>query len=171
MVSRLVSAAARRQSHKLVLVADVSCTTTLTAAGVRERVLDGDALPQTLATGRRRGELAEAFLQRLVLGNGNGAPVSGGRVRALRAGGTTVTMLGIELHGAAELERLGVPFGACDRAITDVNVEAGLREPLAVSCRPGAANDLATAAFDTPDDRRVDVRAIDIERVDPLTNP
>ena len=86
---------------------------------MREFVLDHRALSQGRASRGRLDLLAESLLQRLVLRDGDGAPVAELGGGALRAHGTAIADVGIELDDGAEREALHLSIRARDRAVAD----------------------------------------------------
>src|SRR4051812_32710082 len=84
--------------------ADVARARTLSPTSVCERVLDGDTLAQSSATGARVELRAEAFLERLVVGDGDAAAIARRGVGAAGAQQAVVAALGVELDGGAEGE-------------------------------------------------------------------
>src|SRR5512134_2545322 len=86
--------------------ADVPRVVTLALRNMRECVLDARALPKGGTSRRRLDLLAQALLQRLVLGDRDGAAVaafSGGALTTQRA---AIAEVGIELDGRAECDGL-----------------------------------------------------------------
>src|SRR5579883_3506179 len=149
--------------------ADVSSASSLPAAGVGERVLDCHTLAEPLSPRGRSRQFLQALLQRLVVGDRNGASVAGRAIGALPALGTAVAQLGIEFDRRAEFEALGMAFGTSDGPVTDVDLEERLGEVVAIARRPWTTDDIAVVVGDLLDERRVDVGPVDIGRSDRST--
>src|SRR5580765_7019050 len=98
---------ARAAEIKGVLAdADVARVVPLPLRDVREFVLDHRALSQRLTASGRPDLLAEPLLQRLVLSDGDRAPMAERGGGALRPPWTSIADVGIELDHGAERECL-----------------------------------------------------------------
>src|SRR5438034_9363100 len=99
--------------------ADVASVVPLSLRNVCELVFDYCALPQRRASRGRLDLFAEAVLQRLVLGDRDGAAVpefGGGALIAQRA---AIAAVGVELDNRADREALHLSTRTCDPAVTD----------------------------------------------------
>src|SRR6266850_486629 len=147
---------ARAAEIKGVLAdADVARVVPLPLRDVREFVLDHRALSQRVAASGRLDLLAESLLQRLVLGDGDRAPMADLGGGALRPQGTSIADVGIELDHGSERKILHLSIRALDRTVADVEREGRLGKQAAVPRLPRFADDLATPAEQVIDERAV----------------
>src|SRR5438034_3896868 len=145
--------------------ADVAGVVPLALRNMCELVFDHGALPQRRAARGRLDLFAEAVLQRLVLGDRDGAAVpefGGGALIAPRA---VIADVGVELDNRAEREALHLSARTCDRAVTEIQRKRGFGEQPAVVRLPGLAHDLAAAGEHVVHQGAVDVPAIDHQLV------
>lgn len=135
--------------ERVLANASVAGTRSLAACDVCEPMLDGNTLPQSVASGRRRNEMAEALLERLVGGNTH-LTAAVHRLRAFPPHGAGAARLPVEADGCVELEALGLALRARDRAVADVDVEVRLGEQPAIRELPRSADHLALFAMTCP---------------------
>src|SRR5260370_6131469 len=105
------------------------------------------------------------MLQRLVLGDRDGAAVAELRGGALTAQRAVIADLRIELDDRAERDRLHLAIGARDRAVAKIQRKRRFRKQRAVLRLPWLAHDLAAPAEHVVHEGAVDVPAIDEEIV------
>ena len=112
--------------------AEVARTGSLAACDVREGVLDGGALPESVPAFRGCLDGAQMQEHPLVGMDRDGAAVTKGGPGATLAGRTDVAIVGVEA-GTPEMNRSRALFRAPDRLLREVDGEGTLWEPVAVS--------------------------------------
>src|SRR5207249_6186191 len=112
--------------------ADVARVVPLSLRNMCELVFDDGALPQRRASRGRLDLFAQAVLQRLVLGDRDGAAVpefGGGALIAQRA---AIADVGVELDNRADREALHLSTRTFDRAVTEIQPKRGFGKQAAV---------------------------------------
>ena len=111
--------------------AAIARTGPLTARDVREAVLDGHSLSQSLPPPWRSDEMAKPLLECLVRSDAN-LTTSVRCLRAFRSGGASAARPSVEADGRVELKPLGLALWTRNRAVANVDVEVRLGEQTAV---------------------------------------
>ena len=163
---QIANGAGSSEVEFVLAAAKVAGMSPLSPARVRLAVFDRHALAELLSASGCRGSLAQALLQKFVVGDLDGAATAGSRIRTVRPQRARTAGLGRELDLRTEDDGLLFAGWARDRAVTQVDRELTLAEVGAIAGEPGTADDGATARENLVDDPRVDVATIDVERID-----
>src|SRR6516165_2789149 len=117
---QVLDGARTAEIERILADADIARAVALPLRDMRELVLDGSALPQRCASGRRLDLLAQPLLQVFVFGNRHRAAVAEFGGRAAAAQRAVVAHVGIELDDRADGERLHLPMRTLNRPVAEI---------------------------------------------------
>src|ERR687892_2390000 len=122
--------------------ADVARVGALSLRNMRELMFNRRAFPQRRASRGRLDLFAQSVLQRLILGDGDGAAVPEFRGGALTSPRAAIADVGVKLDDHTKRDRLHLPVGTLDRAVPQVQPKRRFGKQLAVVRLPRFADDL-----------------------------